>query len=74
MARAEKGLEIVSGVVINPGRCRHSRQTNKILTRMLVPLHVPGRGGEQLFGGFTVFREAGDAGADRHVHGFAGSD
>ena len=73
MARGES-LEIVSGVVIDPGRGRHSRQTNKILTGMFVPLHVPGRGGEQLFGRFTVLREAGDPGADRHVDGFAGSD
>ena len=60
--------------MIDPGGRGHRRQTNEILARVFLLLHVPGGHREQFFRGLAVVWKAGDAGADRHLDEFPRSD
>jgi len=60
--------------MIDPGRRRHRGQINQILARVFVLLHVPGGRRQQFFRGLAIVWKARDAGTDRHLDGFSGSD
>ena len=61
-------------VMIDSGRRWQRRQVVKILSRVLVTLHVARGGGQELFGRLAMIWETRDAHTDTHSDLFALSD